>query len=263
MSHVTDGVFCVQTSERNLAAEPFDSGDDLPSRRTDVDFDSLSTTRGGEPGNEGLNRCGPNAPVEFWTTSGNDSGTGGDNADAKTQIGWSEERAKVVYFFNFRMGNSIDVVFCSQGAMVEAKRRLDAVLARRDALVNHEGGRSPVVVDVDDDSHSDLDGGSHHRVNTHTGSGSDTIHGADDDDFYAKGVGPFDDAAHVQGGYGTPSIGDSDAAGGQSSAATWIAAALFAVFAALAIRKVRKRRRAKRKEGNSPLASRLGRRHAL
>ena len=145
-----------------------------------------------------------------------------------------------------RMGNSIDVVFCSQGAMVEAKRRLDAVLARRDALVNHEGGRSPVVVDVDDDSHSDLDGGSHHRVNTHTGSGSDTIHGADDDDFYAKGVGPFDDAAHVQGGYGTPSIGDSDAAGGQSSAATWIAAALFAVFAALAIRKVRKRRRAKR-----------------
>ena len=147
-----------------------------------------------------------------------------------------------------RMGNYIDVVFCSQGAMVEAKRRLDAVLARRDALVNHEGGRSPVVVDVDDDSHSDLDGGSHHRVNTHTdthGSGSDT-HGADDDDFFAKGVGPFDDAAHGQGGYGTPSIGDSDAAGGQSSAATWIAAALFAVFAALAIRKVRKRRRAKR-----------------
>jgi hypothetical protein len=162
------------------------------------------------------------------------------------------------------MGNLIDVVFCSQGAMVEAKRRLDAVLARRDALVNHEGGRSPVVVDVDDDSHSDLDGGSHHRVNTHTGSGTDTHSGADDDDdFYAKGVGPFDDAAHVQGGYGTPSIGDSDAAGGQSSAATWIAAALFAVFAALAIRKVRKRRRAKRKEGNSPLASRLGRRHAL
>ena len=161
-----------------------------------------------------------------------------------------------------RMGNYNDVVFCSQGAMVEAKRRLDAVLARRDALVNHEGGRSPVVVDVDDDSHSDLDGGSHHRVNTHTGSGSDTIHGADDDDFYAKGVGPFDDVA-AQGGYGTPSIGDSDAAGGQSSAATWIAAALFAVFAALAIRKVRKRRRAKRKEGNSPLASRLGRRHAL
>ena len=84
MSHVTDGVFCVQTSERNLAAEPFDSGDDLPSRRTDVDFDSLSTTRGGEPGNEGLNRCGPNAPVEFWTTSGNDSGNEGENADAKT-----------------------------------------------------------------------------------------------------------------------------------------------------------------------------------
>ena len=148
--------------------------------------------------------------------------------------------------------------------MVEAKRRLDAVLARRDALVNHEGGRSPVVVDVDDDSHSDLDGGSHHRVNTHTGSGTDTTHdGADDDDdFYAK-AGPFDDVA-AQGGYGTPSIGgDSNAAGGQSSAATWIAAALFAVFAALAIRKVRKRRRAKRKEGNSPLASRLGRRHAL
>ena len=75
--------------------------------------------------------------------------------------------------------------------MVEAKRRLDAVLARRDALVNHEGGRSPVVVDVDDDSHSDLDGGSHHRVNTHTGSGTDTHSGADDDDdFYAKGAGP-------------------------------------------------------------------------
>ena len=147
--------------------------------------------------------------------------------------------------------------------MVEAKRRLDAVLARRDALVNHEGGRSPVVVDVDDDSHSDLDGGSHHRITDDTrGSGTDTTHGADDDDFYAK-AGPFDDAAHVQGGYGTPSIGDSDAAGGQSSAATWIAAALFAVFTALAIRKVRKRRRAKRKEGNSPLASRLGRRHAL
>ena len=242
MGNMTDGVFCLQTSERNLATEPFDSGDDLPARRTDVDFDSLSTTRGGEPGNEGLNRCGPNAPFEFWATSGNDSGGDGDNADAKTSIGWSEERAK--------------------GAMVEAKRRLDAVLARRDALVNHEGGRSPVVVDVDDDSHSDLDGGSHHRVNTHTGSGTDVHDGADDDDFYAKGVGPFDDVA-AQGGYGTPSIGDSDAAGGQSSAATWIAAALFAVFAALAIRKVRKRRRAKRKEGNSPLASRLGRRHAL
>ena len=98
MSHVTDGVFCVQTSERNLATEPFDSGDDLPSRRTDVDFDSLSTTRGGEPGNEGLNRCGPNAPVEFWTTSGNDSGNEGENADAKTSIGWSEERAKVSLF---------------------------------------------------------------------------------------------------------------------------------------------------------------------
>ena len=153
-------------------------------------------------------------------------------------------------------------MFCSQGAMVEAKRRLDAVLARRDALVNHEGGRSPVVVDVDDDSHSDLDGGSHHRITDDTrGSGTDTTHGADDDDFYAK-AGPFDDVA-AQGGYGTPSIGDSDAAGGQSSTAKWIAAALFAVFTALAIRKVRKRRRAKRKEGNSPLASRLGRRHAL
>ena len=59
----------------------------------------------------------------------------------------------------------------------------------------------------------------------------------------------------------TPSIdsGDPD----RSGAVAWVAVSLFAAFAALVIRRVRRRRRAKRREGNSPLASRLARRHAL
>ena len=61
----------------------------------------------------------------------------------------------------------------------------------------------------------------------------------------------------------TPSIdsGDFDRSGGGPAA--WVALALFAAFAALVIRRVRRRRRAKRREGSSPLASRLARRHAL
>ena len=66
------------TSDKNLAPEPYDNGEELPTRRTDVDFDALSTTRGGTPGNEGLNRCGPNSPLEFWQR-----GVGGEDLEPK------------------------------------------------------------------------------------------------------------------------------------------------------------------------------------
>ena len=131
------------TSDKNLASEPYDNGEDLPVRRTDVDFDSLSTTRGGTPGNEGLNRCGPNSPIEFWQSAGGSGKIDDGHPDAKTAIGWSETRAET--------------------AMREAKRRLDAVLKRRESLVN-VGGSSPASVERDDDSFSDADGGSHHAL---------------------------------------------------------------------------------------------------
>ena len=230
------------TSDKNLASEPYDDGEDLPTRRTDVDFDSLSTTRGGRPGNEGLNRCGPNSPTEFWQNVGGEEGLGG-HPDAKTAIGWSETRA--------------------ESAMREAKRRLDAVLKRRESLVN-VGGSSPASVVRDDDSFSDADGGSHHALRANT---------RPNDDDYDADAGPFDDAKRRtpsrvtrHGGFdpATPSIdsGDFDRSGGGPAA--WVALALFAAFAALVIRRVRRRRRGgKRREGSSPLASRLARRHAL
>ena len=61
-----------------------------PIRRTDVDFDSLSTTRGGRPGNEGVNICyGPNNPLEFQD----------DDTRSKsvyTQSTWSKQKASEV-----------------------------------------------------------------------------------------------------------------------------------------------------------------------
>ena len=41
------------TSDKNLASEPYDNGEELPTRRTDVDFDALSTTRGERRGTRG------------------------------------------------------------------------------------------------------------------------------------------------------------------------------------------------------------------
>lgn len=236
------------TSDKNLASEPYDDGEDLPTRRTDVDFDSLSTTRGGRPGNEGLNRCGPNSPIEFWQDVGGEE-IGGGHPDAKTAIGWSETRA--------------------ESAMREAKRRLDAVLKRRESLVN-VGGSNPASVDGDDDSFSDADGGSHHALRANTRPNGDP---RPNDDDYDADAGPFDDAKRRtpsrvtrHGGFdpATPSIdsGDFDRSG--AAPAAWVALALFAAFAALVIRRVRRRRRGgKRREGSSPLASRLARRHAL
>lgn len=238
------------TSDKNLASEPYDDGEDLPTRRTDVDFDSLSTTMGGRPGNEGLNRCGPNSPMEFWQNIGGEKIGLGGHPDAKTAIGWSETRA--------------------ESAMREAKRRLDAVLKRRESLVN-VGGSSPASVERYDDSFSDADGGSHHALRANTRPNDDDPRTNDED--YDADAGPFDDAKRRtpsrvtrHGGFdpATPSIdsGDFDRSGGGPAA--WVALALFAAFAALVIRRVRRRRRGgKRREGSSPLASRLARRHAL
>ena len=93
--------------------------------------------------------------------------------DAKTAIGWSETRAET--------------------AMREAKRRLDAVLRRRESLVNVEGS-SPASVERDDDSFSDADGGSHHALRANTRPiGDPRTNDDDDDDDYDADAGPFDD----------------------------------------------------------------------
>jgi membrane-bound transcription factor site-1 protease len=51
-------------AEKKLA-EDWTDGEDLPVRRTDVDFKEYSTVLGGSPGNEGSMVCGPNSPIEF------------------------------------------------------------------------------------------------------------------------------------------------------------------------------------------------------
>ena len=195
-----------------------------------------------------MNRCGPNSPIEFWQSAGGSGKIDDGHPDAKTAIGWSETRAET--------------------AMREAKRRLDAVLKRRESLVN-VGGSSPASVERDDDSFSDADGGSHHALRANTRPIGDPRTNDDDDDYDAD-AGPFDDVKkrtpsrvtrHAGFDPATPSIdsGDPD----RSGAVAWVAVSLFAAFAALVIRRVRRRRRAKRMEGSSPLASRLARRHAL
>ena len=47
--------------------EAYSDGNDLPKRRSDVDFSQFSTVLGGHPGNEGSMTCGANSPLEFHT----------------------------------------------------------------------------------------------------------------------------------------------------------------------------------------------------
>ena len=177
-----------------------------------------------------------------------DEKSGMGHPDAKTVIGWSETRA--------------------ESAMREAKRRLDAVLRRRESLVNVEGS-SPASVVRDDDSFSDADGGSHHQLTT------PRANTRPNDDDYDADAGPFDHAKkrtpsrvgtrHDGFDPATPSIDSRDIDRSAGVGLAWVALALFAAFAALVIRRVRRRRRGwkRRQEGSSPLASRLARRRAL
>ena len=118
--------------------------------------------------------------------AGEDVERSGGHPDAKTVIGWSETRA--------------------ESAMREAKRRLDAVLRRRESLVNVEGS-SPASVVRDDDSFSDADGGSHHQLTT------PRANTRPNDDDYDADAGPFDHAKRdaVAGGYAPRRIRSRDA----------------------------------------------------
>jgi membrane-bound transcription factor site-1 protease len=57
-----------------------------PVRRSDVDFDTFSTTKGGHPGNEGRTKCGANDPLAFQDEEL-------QARDAYASIGWSRARA--------------------------------------------------------------------------------------------------------------------------------------------------------------------------
>ena len=221
---------------------PYGEGWRPPPRRADVDFDALSTTRGGHPGNEGRTTCGPNDPLERQ-----DEETRARVSYASAR--WSSERAAAAAAtrplnWRERMGAEAAAELAALGDVFAERRREVAGVAGVAGAAGAvgDGGEETIANSVSDEKASSRSGNARDSGESRVGEAPDRLRDAFGDPSGPRSPGRFSSVSRLR---------DRFAATSAAGRMGVVAAVLFACVAASRARERRRARRASRKSASA------------